>query len=105
MYKKLQIIYNNNFYKVLVYIISMTEEYGSGHSIYDKVIDVVKEQLHPTKELGSGTSFREDLAADSLDSIELAMKFEEKFSLTISDEEVEKLKTIGDVVKYVEEHS
>jgi len=46
--------------------------------------------------------FREDLDADSLDLVELVMEFEEQFGGTISDEEAQQLKTVGDVVEYVE---
>jgi acyl carrier protein len=48
--------------------------------------------------------FREDLEADSLDLVELIMAFEEKFGGEISDEEAQKLTTVGDVVKYIDEH-
>jgi len=47
------------------------------------------------------TSFIDDLGADSLDSIELAMALEDKFNLEIPDEDVEKMNTVGDVVKYI----
>jgi acyl carrier protein len=47
-------------------------------------------------------SFREDLGADSLDLVELIMEFEEQFGATISDEEAQQLKTVGQVVDYVE---
>ena len=49
--------------------------------------------------------FIEDLGADSLDTVELVMAFEEEFSIEVPDEEAEKLQTVGDVVAYVEEHS
>ena len=48
--------------------------------------------------------FREDLEADSLDLVELIMAFEDKFGSEISDEEAQKIKTVGDAVKFVEEH-
>jgi acyl carrier protein len=47
--------------------------------------------------------FREDLEADSLDLVELVMEFEEQFGSTISDEDAQQLKTVGEVVDYVEE--
>ena len=47
--------------------------------------------------------FREDLGADSLDLVELVMEFEEKFGGEISDEQAQQIKTVGDVVKYIEE--
>ena len=46
----------------------------------------------------------EDLDADSLDIVELVMSLEEEFNLEISDEEVEKIKSVGDVVRYIEAH-
>ena len=48
--------------------------------------------------------FREDLEADSLDLVELIMAFEDKFGSEISDEEAQKIKTVGDAVKFVAEH-
>ena len=50
-------------------------------------------------------SFIEDLGADSLDIVELVMAFEEEFSVEVPDEDAEKLQTVGDVVKYIEEKS
>jgi acyl carrier protein len=47
--------------------------------------------------------FIEDLGADSLDTVELVMAFEEEFGAEIPDEDAEKLQTVGDVVKYIEE--
>jgi acyl carrier protein len=49
-------------------------------------------------------SFVEDLGADSLDTVELVMAFEEAFGMEIPDEEAEKLQTVGDAIKYIEEH-
>ena len=57
------------------------------------------EQVTPT------ASFIEDLGADSLDIVELVMAFEEEFSVEVPDEDAEKLQTVGDVVKYIEEKS
>lgn len=72
-------------------------------SIEQEVIDIVVEQLGVDKEeVGLSKSFVEDLNADSLDLTELIMTFEERFSCEISEEEAEKLKTVGDVVSYIE---
>jgi acyl carrier protein len=49
--------------------------------------------------------FREDLEADSLDLVELIMEFEEQTGLTISDEAAQQLKTVGDVLDYVKQHT
>lgn len=50
------------------------------------------------------TSIKDDLNADSLDVVELMMDLEEQFGIAISDEEAMKLSTIGDIVKYIDEH-
>jgi acyl carrier protein len=49
-------------------------------------------------------SFVEDLGADSLDTVELVMAFEEEFGVEIPDEEAEKIRTVGDAIKYLKEH-
>jgi acyl carrier protein len=50
------------------------------------------------------TSFVNDLGADSLDTVELVMEFEDEFDLNIPDEDAEKIQTVGDAIKYIEEH-
>jgi acyl carrier protein len=68
-----------------------------------EVIDIVVEQLGVDKEdVTLAKSFVEDLNADSLDLTELIMTFEERFGCEISEEEAEKLKTVGDVVTYID---
>jgi acyl carrier protein len=49
-------------------------------------------------------SFKEDLGADSLDVVELVMELEDEFDMEISDEDAEKISTVGEVVKYIESH-
>ncbi|HRD55364.1 MAG TPA: acyl carrier protein [Parachlamydiaceae bacterium] len=72
-------------------------------SIQQEVIDIVVEQLGVDKEdVTLSKSFVEDLNADSLDLTELIMTFEERFGCEISEVEAEKLKTIQDVVNYIE---
>lgn len=72
-------------------------------STEQEVIDIVVEQLGVDKaDVTTSKSFVEDLNADSLDLTELIMTFEERFGIEISEEEAEKLKTIGDVVAYIE---
>ena len=76
----------------------------SEKTIVDKVRDIIVEQLGVNPEQVTETaSFIEDLGADSLDTVELVMAFEEEFSVEVPDEDAEKLKTVGDVVKYIEE--
>jgi acyl carrier protein len=76
----------------------------SEKSIEEKVRDIIVEQLGVNPEQVTITaSFIEDLGADSLDTVELVMAFEEEFSVEVPDEDAEKLQTVGDVVKYIEE--
>lgn len=73
-------------------------------ALEQEVIDIVVEQLGVDKEdVTLSKSFVEDLNADSLDLTELIMTLEERFDCEISEEEAEKLKTVGDVVAYVEQ--
>ncbi len=76
---------------------------GMVMSIEKEVIDIVVEQLGvEASEVTLSKSFVEDLNADSLDLTELIMTFEERFGFEISEEEAEKLKTVGDVVAYIQ---
>lgn len=75
----------------------------SEKSIEEKVKDIIVEQLSVTAEqVNPDAKFIEDLGADSLDTVELVMAFEEEFSIEVPDEEAEKLQTVGDVIRYVE---
>jgi acyl carrier protein len=72
-------------------------------STEQEVIDIVVEQLGVDKDdVTSDKSFVEDLNADSLDLTELIMTFEERFGCEISQEDAEKLKTVGDVITYIQ---
>lgn len=72
-------------------------------SLENEVIEIVVEQLGVDKEdVSAEKSFVEDLNADSLDLTELIMTFEERFGIEISEAEAENLKTVGDVVSYIE---
>ncbi|NGX55215.1 MAG: Acyl carrier protein [Chlamydiae bacterium] len=75
---------------------------GMTMSLEQEVIDIVVEQLGvEAKDVTLEKSFVEDLNADSLDLTELIMTFEERFGSEISEEEAEKLKTVGDVISYL----
>jgi acyl carrier protein len=75
----------------------------SDKSIEEKVKDIIVEQLGVNPEQVTPTaSFIEDLGADSLDTVELVMAFEEEFDVEVPDEDAESLQTVGDVVKYIE---
>ena len=72
----------------------------------DKVRQIVADQLGvDVDEVTSEASFVDDLGADSLDTVELVMALEEEFGLEIPDEDAEKISTVGDAIKYIEEHS
>ena len=76
----------------------------SEKSIEEKVKDIIVEQLGVNPELVTPTaSFIEDLGADSLDTVELVMAFEEEFGVEVPDEDAEKLQSVGDVIKYIED--
>ena len=73
-------------------------------TIEDKVKDIIVEQLGVNAEqVTPNARFIEDLGADSLDTVELVMAFEEEFGAEIPDEQAEKLLTVGDVINYVKE--
>ena len=72
-------------------------------STEDRVKRIVCEQLGVgEEEVTTGASFIDDLGADSLDTVELVMAFEEEFGSEISDSEAEKILTVGDAVKFIE---
>ena len=75
-------------------------------SIESRVIKIVCDQMDKTADqIKPETDFVQDLGADSLDTVELVMAFEEEFGVEVPDEEAEKLQTVGDVVKYIEANS
>ena len=74
-------------------------------SIEQRVKDIIVEQLGvKPDQVTPEAKFIEDLGADSLDTVELIMALEEEFGIEVPDEQAEKLTTVGDVVKYIEEH-
>ena len=78
----------------------------SDKPIEERVKEIIVKELSVNPEQVTSTaSFIEDLGADSLDTVELVMAFEEEFGVEVPDEEAEKLQTVGDVVKYIEANS
>jgi len=72
--------------------------------VFEKVKDIIVEQLDVSEDkITEEANFIEDLGADSLDIVELIMAIEDEYGLEIPDDEAEKLTTVGDVVKYIEE--
>ena len=71
-------------------------------ALEDKVVDIIVDHLGVNKEqVTPEASLIEDLGADSLDTVELVMAFEEEFGESIPDEDAEKLKKVGDIVAYL----
>ena len=74
-------------------------------STFDKVKEIVVEQLGvEADEVTAVSTFIDDLGADSLDIVELIMAFEEEFNVEISDEIAEKMKTVQDVINYIDQN-
>jgi len=72
--------------------------------VQDKITEIIVEQLGvKPEEVVPEASFVDDLGADSLDTVELVMALEEEFGCEIPDEDAEKIQTVGDALKYIEE--
>lgn len=73
-------------------------------AVEDKIKEIIVEQLGvKPEEVVPEASFVDDLGADSLDTVELVMAFEEEFGTEIPDEDAEKIQSVGDAIKYIEE--
>ena len=74
--------------------------------IESKVKAIIVDKLGVDEaEVKPEASFTNDLGADSLDTVELIMEFEKQFNVTIPDDQAEKISTVGDAIKYIEEHA
>lgn len=72
--------------------------------IFEKVKNIIVDQLDVDEEkVTMNANIQDDLGADSLDIVDLVMSFEDEFDLEIPDDQVENIKTVGDVVKFIEE--
>ena len=74
--------------------------------IFEKVKSIIVDQLDVDEnKVTMDANIQDDLGADSLDIVDLVMSFEDEFDMEIPDDQVENIKTVGDVVKYVEENT
>ena len=74
--------------------------------VAERIIEIISEQMNVDKsQITPATTFVNDLGADSLDTVELVMQFEDEFNISIPDEEAEKIQAVGDAIKYIEEHT
>jgi acyl carrier protein len=81
-------------------------EVMSDNEILDRVKKIVVDRLSVDEaDVKPEASFKDDLDADSLDIVELVMELEDEFNLEISDEDAEKIQTVGDVVSYIKSHT
>ena len=75
-------------------------------SVEERVKQIIVEQLGVDEaEVTANASFVDDLGADSLDTVELVMAFEEAFEIEIPDEDAEKIRTVQDAVTYIDQHA
>lgn len=75
-------------------------------AVQDKITEIIVEQLGvKPEEVIPEASFVDDLGADSLDTVELVMALEEEFGIEIPDEDAEKIQTVGDAIRYIDEKS
>ncbi len=80
----------------------MSTESVDVQAIEKRVVEIISEQMGADKaEISRETSFINDLNADSLDTVELVMEFEDEFDLSIPDEEAEKIQTVGAAIDYI----
>ena len=75
-------------------------------AVAERVIELVSKQMGVNaQQITPQTSFVNDLGADSLDTVELIMEFEDAFDMNIPDEEAEKIQTVGDAIGYIEKRA
>lgn len=99
-------IINIDALKLMYYYLNIAWIVGGEIIMFDKVRDIISEQLGiDADEITLESSFMDDLGADSLDIVELIMALESEFDLEIPDEDAEKINAVGDVVEYIKSHT
>ena len=74
--------------------------------VFDKVCEILCDQFDlDASSVSADTSLIDDLGADSLDLVDLVMSFEDEFGIEMPEDEIENIKTVGDIVKYIEENA
>ena len=74
--------------------------------VFDKVKDLISEQLDvKADDITEDSNIQDDLGADSLDVVDLVMAIEDEFGVEIPEDQVENIKTVGDIVKFIEDNS
>lgn len=73
--------------------------------VFDTIKNIIAEQLGTEDEITLSTNLMKDLEADSLDAVEIIMAIEDEYDIEIPDEEAEKMQTVSDIVRYVEENA
>ena len=86
-------------------VVVLLTKKGERMTTFDKVKDVIVDKLGVEENaIKSEAHFVNDLGADSLDTVELIMEFEEEFGIEIPDDDAEKITTVGSAVEYIEKH-
>ena len=73
--------------------------------VFDTIKNIIAEQLGTEDEITLSTNLMKDLEADSLDAVEIIMAIEDEYDIEIPDEEAEKMQTVSDIVRYVEDNA
>jgi acyl carrier protein len=89
--------------KLKKWLILNPQKQGGINMVFERVKQMIIEELNvPEEKINLEARLSEDLGADSIDAVELIMNIEDEFEIQVSDEEAQNIKTVGDLVKYIE---